>query len=159
MPLSPEERAAINRRNAARSTGPSPQARSVVRWNAIKHGLRAAPGALPNEDPAVAQARSEAWDSFYQPRSPEAQHLVNECVRVTLLSDRLDSYNTSLVSQQIFDADLKWENDRADEVQGHIDRLKDDPAGARRGLEQTAAGCRWLIVRWERLLHTLDMDR
>src|SRR5438874_11117942 len=113
MPLSPEERAAINLENARKSTGPSPQARSAVRWNAIKHGLRAAPGPLPNEDPAVAAARAEAWNSFYQPQSPEARHLVNECVRVTLLSDRLDSYNTSLVSQQIFDADLTWENDRA----------------------------------------------
>src|SRR4051794_7729814 len=109
MPLSPEERAAINLENARKSKGPSPQGRTVVRWNAVKHGLRATADALPNEDPAVAAARTQAWNDFYQPQSPTAQHLVNECVRVTLLSDRLASYNTALVSDQVFDADLTWQ--------------------------------------------------
>ena len=40
MSLSPEERAAINRRNASRSCGP--KSTSVVRWNAVKHGLLSA---------------------------------------------------------------------------------------------------------------------
>src|SRR5260370_28118496 len=105
MPLTPEERAAINLQNSRRSKGPtSPQGRSVVRWNAVKHGLPATADALPNEDPDVAAARTAAWNPFYQPQSPTAQHLVNECVRVTLLTDRLTRYNISFLTRHLFDA-------------------------------------------------------
>src|SRR4051794_26021099 len=102
MTLSPEARAQINRENARKSTGPrSPEGKAAVCWNAVKHGLRADAAALPNEDPAVVGARDRAWNEFYDPQSPEAQHLVNECVRVTLLSDRLATYNAAEVSAQV----------------------------------------------------------
>jgi hypothetical protein len=159
MTLSPEARAAINRQNALKSTGPrTPEGKAVVRWNALKHGLRSDAAALPNEDPAVAEARNRSWNEFYDPRSPEEQHLANECVRVTLLSDRAAAYNHANVSQQVFDADLAWENARCDAVQDNISRLKDDPVDTRAALVETAAGCRWLVLRWEALLDSLNDD-
>jgi hypothetical protein len=158
MPASPAQLAA-NRANALKSTGPNTaEGKAVVRWNALKHGLRSDAAALPNEDPAAVAARNRSWNEFYDPRSPEAQQHLNECVRVTLLSDRLAAYNHANVSQQVFDADLAWENACADEVQSHVDRFRDDPEGACAALVETAAGCRWLVLRWEALLDSLNDD-
>src|SRR4051812_33616331 len=51
MPLSDEERAAISRANARKSTGPkTPEGKARSSKNALKHGLRAEAFALPNED-------------------------------------------------------------------------------------------------------------
>src|SRR5262245_8447574 len=124
MTLSPDARARINRENARKSTGPkTPEGKAAARYNALKHGLRAAPGALPNEDPITAPLRAAAWNDFYRPQSPEAHHLVNECVGATLLSDRLARYADARVSEQIAEAYRAWEDGRADAVEGHIHRL------------------------------------
>ena len=76
MPLTPEQRSQINRANAAKSTGPSAAGKLRSRYSALRHGLRAKVLALPNEDPAVVAARTEAWNEFYRPKSPAAHHLV-----------------------------------------------------------------------------------
>src|SRR3954469_9359753 len=97
MPRTPDERRAINRENARHSTGPkSAEGKARSRGNALKHGLRAAvPAALPNEDPVAVQARADEWDSYYRPQSPAARHLVDQCVRATLLADRCDQYHSA----------------------------------------------------------------
>src|SRR5664280_3476606 len=77
MPISCEDRRAINRRNAASSTGPkTPEGKARARANAVKHGLRAETLALACEDPAEVAARAEVWNDYYRPASPAAQHLV-----------------------------------------------------------------------------------
>ena len=70
MPLTPEQRSQINKANSLKSTGPSAAGKLRSRCNALKHGLRAKVLALPNEDPAVVEARAEAWNEHYQPQSP-----------------------------------------------------------------------------------------
>src|SRR4051812_45965864 len=97
----PEERREINRRNAANSTGPrSEEGKARARLNALKHGLRAELVALPNEAPAAIAARAEVWNEYYQPQSPAAQHLVNECARATVLADRVDGYQQAVLARQ-----------------------------------------------------------
>jgi hypothetical protein len=82
MSLTLEQRRDINAQNARKSTGPkSDQGKDRSRQNALKHGLRAEVLALPNEDPAIIAERADTWNDHYKPRSPAAQHLVNECVR------------------------------------------------------------------------------
>jgi hypothetical protein len=157
MPASAAQLAA-NRANAQKSTGPrTPEGKAAVRYNAVTHGMRCDPAALPNEDPAVVAARACAWNEAYEPRTPESQHLLNECVGATLLSDRIAAYNAAEVATQIAEAEAAWDNARVDEVEEHGERLKHDPADARFCLAETAAGCRWLVLRWEALLKALDM--
>jgi hypothetical protein len=158
MPASAAQIAA-NRRNAQKSCVPkTPEGRAAVRYNAVKHGLRCDAAALPNEDPDAVEARARAWNEAYQPSTPESQHHLNQCVRATVLSDRLDAYNTAEVSEQIAEAELAWESARVDAVEAQIGRLKDDPVDARFVLAETTAGCRWLVMRWEALLRSLDTD-
>ena len=157
MPLTAEERAEINRQNAAKSTGPkTDKGKASSRRNALKHGLRAEALALPNEDPTVVAVRSDAWNDYYQPQSPAAQHLVNSCVSATLLSDRCRKYHEAVLSKQVRDAEYAWDVEREEAVAALVVMLKTDPATAARRLVRTGHGCRWLIERWEDLLRVLD---
>ena len=73
----PIDRAAINRRNAQKSTGPrTPEGKSRSRFNALKHGMTAKTLVLPGEDADVLQQRIEAWTSDLQPQNEVEQFLV-----------------------------------------------------------------------------------
>src|SRR3954470_22195529 len=111
MPLTPDEPRAINRETARRSTGPkTAEGKARSRNNALKHGLCAAvPTALPNEDPAAVQARADEWNDYYRPQSPAARHLVDQCVRATLLSDRVDTYHAAALARQVRSAVARWD--------------------------------------------------
>ncbi len=107
MSLTSEERSAINRQNAANSTGPkSSEGKAASRRNALKHGLRADAIALPNEDPSIVAARNDSWNDYYKPQSPAAQHLVNQCVQATLLADRCHQFHHAALSKQIREFEL-----------------------------------------------------
>jgi hypothetical protein len=56
----PIDRAAINRRNAQKSTEPrTPEGKNRSRFNALKHGMTAKTLVLPDEDADVLQMRVE----------------------------------------------------------------------------------------------------
>src|SRR5438270_10788220 len=115
MTCSPAQRARINQQNAARSTGPrSVAGKSISSMNALKHGLRADSPALPGENPLLAAQRADAWDRYYRPASPAAQHLVNACVAATLLFDRTVRYHAAVLARQVRDKEYQY--DRANKV-------------------------------------------
>src|SRR5262249_39437286 len=115
MALSKQERAAISRQNGAKSKGPSETRRS--RFNALKHGLRAEVLTLPNEDPHLIQARVDAWNDYYQPQSPAAQHLLNQCVRASILADRCDTFHDAGLARQARRAGLDWDYQQVDQIE------------------------------------------
>src|SRR5579883_1679954 len=146
------DRKVINRKNAQKSTGPKTQeGKDRSRCNALKHGLRAEVIPLPDEDPAEIRARSDAWNEYYKPRAPAEQHLVNECVRATVLSDRCHRSHEAIVGQRVREAEAKYEHEREDEVERLWAAFKDDPATTVKGLKRTACGCRSLLARWRAL--------
>ena len=157
MPLAPDERRAINRENARHSTGPkSADGKARSRDNALKHGLRAAVhAALPNEDPAVVEARAEEWTDYYRPQSPAARHLVDECVRATLLADRVDRYHSAELARQVREAREEWDERKNEEFVALIAALQTDPGEAVRRLRRTGLGCRAMIGLWEGLAAAL----
>src|SRR6516225_3582643 len=85
------DRAEINRRNAAQSTGPkTPGGRERSRFNAVKHGLRAKTLVLPGEDPVAYQARLDAWTADLAPTDDVEQFLVGRAVQLSWQLQRAD---------------------------------------------------------------------
>jgi hypothetical protein len=159
MPLNPDQRRAINIANAAKSTGPkTPAGKDRARANSLRHGLRAEILPLPNEDPTVVAARAEAWNTYYQPQSPAAQHFVNQCVAASLLADRCHRHHTSALSKQVRNAPLLEEFNRENEIDRLFVMIHSDPETAVRDLGRTAHGCRWLLHRWTPLAEAFQKN-
>jgi hypothetical protein len=149
MSLTPEQRAEISRQNGMKSRGPvTDEGKAVSRRNALKHGLRAEVLPLPTEDPEVIQARADAWNTYYQPQSPVAQHLVTQCVQATLLADRVHRAHSATLSRQVRNAVDDFDRACDDQVESLKRLLKTDPAEAVRLLKRSSDGCTYLLGRW-----------
>ena len=110
MVLSAEERARINRRSAARSTGPrSLEGRRRASLNAYIHGMRAETTVLPNESPAAFAALRDDWVGHYQPRTPGMKALVDRALMATVHQQRSTTYLTSALTQQMAAAEIRFD--------------------------------------------------
>src|SRR5690349_6160850 len=160
MPLSREERAAINRTNAARSTGPrTPEGKRAASRNSYKHGLTVATAeALPPEDRAALRELTDEWLNAYRPRTPGKRALLDRAVFATVQFHRNVKIQAAELAKQANDAELRWERER-DETVAELEALfEEDPATAVRELRRSAAGCRWLLEQWGDLAEVLDRD-
>src|SRR3954451_19548118 len=159
MKLSPEERSAINRKNASASTGPkSERGKRAVSTNACKHGMCARKVAVPHEDPGAVERRLERWTDPCQPADDIELYLVEQAVRASLSLDRCHDQHTALLAKQVREAPHEWERAKRDEVERLKELLVDDPEAAVRALRRSARGCRWLLGRWYELATTLVRD-
>src|ERR1019366_6199527 len=95
------------------------------------HGLRADALPMPGEDPELARQRADAWNDYYQPQRPAAQHVVNECARATLQADRVARFQAAAVVWQVKEARRTWIERRGKEVSQQVERLRNDPDAAR----------------------------
>src|SRR3954452_22445351 len=149
MKLSPEERSAINRKNASASTGPkSERGKRAVSTNACKHGMCATKVTLPHEDPEAVAARFERWTEACRPADAMELYLVEQAVRASLSLDRCRDQHTAWLAKQVREAPHAGENEKRDEVERLRELLVDDPAAAVRELRRSGHGCRWLLGRW-----------
>jgi hypothetical protein len=159
MTLTAEERRAINQRNSERSTGPrSAAGKARASQNALTHGLRAAAGALPDEDAEELKALADEWVDYYRPDSPGRRALLDRAVLATLQLRRCARFQAATLAKHVREAEGRWDQQQEEEVEGYKALLKDDPAAAVRGLRRSAPGCRWLIERWEGLKSGLERD-
>jgi hypothetical protein len=157
MVLSPEERSEINKRNASRARGPVTEAgKNKSKYNALKHGGRAETLVLPNEDPVKAQALHDHWHGFYTARSPAEAAYLDKIVRSLRKAERLRRAEDQTLDVQVRAAELNFDAKQEEQVESLVATLKEDPASAIRGLRRTAAGCRWLLERWNDLKDELD---
>src|SRR5690242_14560710 len=118
MKLTTEERAAISRANGARSRGPKTDAgKSASCRNSLKDGFYARKLALPDEDPAALDARRKQWEGFFQPKSPDAQFLLNECIHATIMADRFHRAHDTALTNQIEDSLEEWDKARVQLVE------------------------------------------
>ena len=180
-------RAEINRRNAQRSTGPrSVAGKQRVRFNALKHGIRAQTAILPGEEDAF-RARLDAWTSDLQPRDQVETFLVTRAVEVSCQLDRagraretrqaaarhagagrLDGQAEEVVT---LGRRLFWDPvgplclyPHAVPADGEFQRVSgsgdpedpDDPARIVVRLEAMILGCAWLLDRWGELRALLE---
>src|SRR5438270_12353236 len=146
MSLTAEQKRDVSRQNGRKSKGPSEQGRLRSRYNALKHGLRAETLVLPDEDPAMIAARASAWGEYYQPESPAAIHLTDQCVRATLLADRCDRFQAAALSRQMREAEERWDRDQEDRLERIKTLMREDPGAALVELQRLVMGLRWLIV-------------
>jgi len=152
MTISSEERSRINKENASHSRGPTSEAgKNKSKYNSLKHGGRAETLVLPNEDPADAAALSQQWEDFYRPRSPAEAAYVGKIVRSLRKAERLRRAEDQMLDDQVRSAGDRFDRAQEEQVERFRALLQDDPAAAVRGLMGTAAGCRWMLGRWEHL--------
>src|SRR3954447_22644665 len=160
MKLSPEERSAINRKNASMSTGPkSERGRRAVSMNACKHGMCAQViTTLAHEDPEAGAPRLGQWPEACRPADDMEHYLVEQAVRASLSLDRCHDQHTALLAKQVREAPHEWEKEKQDEVERLKELMVDDPEAAVRELKRSAHGCRWLLGRWYELDRILVRD-
>ncbi len=152
MTLTTEQRSEINRKNGQKSQGPkTDEGKAKSRQNATKHGLRAEVLAMPTEDASVIAARAQAWNEYYQPASPAAQHLVNECVRATIMSDRCHTYHDAALAKHVAESRFRQICEDDVKIEQLVAQLAAEPANTVAALRRFGAGCRYLIGRWEHL--------
>jgi hypothetical protein len=103
----PIDRAAINRRNAQKSTGPrTPEGKNRSRFNALKHGMTAKTLVLPDEDADVLQMRVETWIADLQPQNHVEQFLVEQAVHLSWKMERADRAEVAQLSRIIESAPI-----------------------------------------------------
>src|ERR1700693_2854544 len=107
-----ERQQEANRRNAAKSHGPTtPEGRAAVRMNALKHGLTAAEMILPTEEKIDFEQFRAAFEAECQPVGPIEQVLVEDLVANRWRMNRVRKMEPGFFA-------LRWEVLK--------DRMKDD---------------------------------
>jgi hypothetical protein len=181
------DRAEINSRNASRSIGHRrSDGKSLIRFNAVKHGCRAPSPILPGEDPEVFQHRRDAWVDKFQPADDVELYLVETAVKASWQLDRAQRAEVAQLVEEIG----REANRRAAQVVElgaklfRIPSRPNGPVSDRAGLdlesllswpfdpahpeyparlvarlEATAAGCSWLLEQWAELQRILDAGR
>src|SRR4051812_30365186 len=113
MTLTAEELREIRRANGRKSRGPTSESGKMrSRANAVDHGMRSKVLAMPGESDEETAGRGDAWYEFYRPGSPAARHMLNECVRATVLSDRCQAAHDTELDDQIRKDLRLWERAR-----------------------------------------------
>ncbi len=157
QPAVSERKRAANRSNAQKSTGPRTEAgKAQSRRNALKHGLCAVVIAVPDEDPALFDARLELWDRELNPAGLDSsRYLVTMAVRHSVQLDRCDLAHTARIADLARNADAAHREARSKEVEELARMLKDDNDIAVRRLKSFPEGCEYLAKQWRLLEPTL----
>src|ERR1700676_3197311 len=104
-----------SRANGRKSRGPQGEAKRRSCRNSYKTGLRSTIVALEYES-VQCKERSRLWYDYYQPQSPAAFHLANECAHATLLADRCHNYRQAELDKQTTVARNDWTRRREEKV-------------------------------------------
>jgi hypothetical protein len=128
--MASEKQIEANRRNSLKSSGPkTAEGKARVRLNAIKHGLTAATVVLPGEDPAVLEARVEAWKDDIRPAGALEDYLVERAAHASWQLDRADRTIAARLAASMRRGSIDRAADEAEEVADLARRLFWDPRG------------------------------
>ena len=177
-----QRRIEANRRNAMKSTGRrTAEGKSVVRRNALKHGLTAETLVVVGDDADAFRRMADARAVFC-PRNDVELELANTFSHAAWRRRRCAATETAMVNQYIRDTQLAAEACQQQRVLALGDRLfhdsqgywqlfpdpslrdcpvsqrtndspgsPDQPARLVKELESSYEGCRWLLDRWNDL--------
>ena len=145
-----------SRTNGARSKGPStPGGRQKVRFNGLKHGLRAEQVVLPGENAAEFEAERKAWLDDWKPRSHTRAVLCERAasaswrLRRSVRAESARLRKLANAAAGALDAAKKALIDRA------LTKFETDPAAAVAMLQADPSGIDQLLAWWGELAKVL----
>src|SRR5262249_10979299 len=152
--------------------------KSRMRFNALKHGLRAKTPVLPGEDPDAFRGRLDAWTADLKPRDDVDRFLLTRAVHASWMLDRAaraaaaradadsladQAEQVAVLGSRLFRELVRPRGlaplapaDDGDVVRRPDPDDPDDPARIVIRLEATALGCAWLLDRWAELRQILE---
>jgi hypothetical protein len=159
MAGTPRQRPTSDRPTRRKPAAPAPQETAYqVPEHVADFGLRIEELTLPGEDPAPLRLELNRWYAFYRARSPIAIACIGWAFHAWVRLGRLRRCEEALHASAICKGQDRWDDAQEDLVRKSRQMLELRPAEVVRGLEGFAAGCRWLINRWQRLRALLDKD-
>lgn len=153
-----EARAAANRLNAAKSTGPKTvEGKEVSRRNAFKHGLTGEGVVVSDDDREEIERRAEALAGEFAPRSPSGELMVRKMATLSVRSERAASRELAAVAVKVRAAVDDFDQIRLDQADALFAALGDDPRANLRRLKKTPEGVERLIDAWDDLRDDLNV--
>jgi len=178
--MAAEAQIQANRRNAQKSCGPkTDKGRSRSRCNSLSHGLAAITilPVLPHEDPKKLEELIQSLESDLQPQNTAESILVQQAALLSYSIERGERLETAHMAGRVRKAARnrlrKLNTQRCKQVRElgrrllyiagpeeiEVDKMTpwaDDPESLVGDLEESAAGSRWLLERWEEYRNLLD---
>jgi hypothetical protein len=112
--MSTNRQTEANRRNAAKSTGPtSPEGKAVSSMNALKSGIHAESAIITGEDPGALAQLTETFYHDHQPQSAMERAILDNIIRDTWLLIRFFRIDAEIIDYQIEDASYPKEVNQA----------------------------------------------
>jgi hypothetical protein len=142
-----------SRINGARSHGS--ENREKVRFNSLKHGLRAEEVILPGEDAAEFETRRQALHDEWRPPTRTRALLVDRLAVDSWKLDRATRADAAWRRQTAEDRISAFDAERHRRVDRALDRIGHEPASAVHDLQVHAAGVDRLVVSWAELAEAL----
>jgi hypothetical protein len=130
----------------------------VVPRDAIREGDRIEALALPGEDRAEMRAELNRWFAFYKATSPITIGTIGRAYFHWSMLRRIRDCAAATRELQIHQAQFEWDDAQFAKVREHKWKLAHAPAVAVRELYGFAAGCRWMINRWQRLRGLIEKN-
>jgi hypothetical protein len=114
MTVISEARVAANRRNAARSRGPTSDAgKAEARRNALKHGLAGRGTVLPEEMQRKYQTRLDSWSLLYHPAPGPQTWVFEQMVRASVAIQTCQTEQQARIAYLAQRARDYWDEDQA----------------------------------------------
>jgi hypothetical protein len=121
-------------------------------------GARVDSLALPGEDPAELKAELNRWYAFYRARSIIAISCIGWAFHAWVELGRARRCEATFRKKAIHLGQEEWDDAQFEVVEKYRQLMPHAPAQAVDGLTAFAAGCRFLINRWQRLKGLLEKD-
>jgi hypothetical protein len=157
--MATDRQIAANRKNAERSTGPSPEALARTRFNATRHGLASTLPAVEAEFSPEFEDRRACWSAEQAPLDEEARYALDRAVAASLRIERCEKAIDGLIADSRQRAELAWDEDRAAEAAVIYSRLARNPTLVSKQLRTTLAGAELMMEAWLGLTSALRFGR
>ena len=154
-----------NRRNAQKSIGPkTDEGKARVKFNALRHGVRAETLALPHEDDAEVQGFVDEVIAAIAPRDAMEAELAAEIATLSWKLRRAERVEQAALAKRMIKLERTIHETEEECARWELELLAydDDPAGQRRrryvsGIRNALARARKELVKW-REMHPEEVD-